>query len=145
MELLSSSPAMMIPVSLRSHDLYNPLQIIYRRHSHWRLSYSGCEVQLIRFSPRRMRFCLIHMHWSSCHPLQQICHGSQFHLHHLGAVVREDSPTTTLAWLRICDVFRPGCVYLLPTTTFIRDECFQVAENDGENKRFRFNRFDIFI
>jgi len=56
-----------------------------------------------------------------------------------------DSPTTTLGWLRIRDVIQPGCAYLLPTTTFIGDECFQAGENDGVNKRFRFDTFEIFI
>jgi len=31
------------------------------------------------------------------------------------------------------DVVRPSCVYLVPTTTFIGDECFQTEENDGES------------
>ena len=29
-------------------------------------------------------------------------------------------------------MIQPGYTYLLRTTTFIRDECFQDRENDGE-------------
>ena len=43
-----------------------------------------------------------------------------------------DSRTTTLAWLRIREVVQLDCAYLLPTNTFIGDECFQAGENDGE-------------
>ena len=44
MELLLSSPAMRIPVSLRSPDLYDLLQIFHRRQSHRKSGYSRCEL-----------------------------------------------------------------------------------------------------
>ena len=58
-ELLLSSPAMRIPVSLRSPDLYDLYRSFYMKESHRRSGYSRCDVQLIRFSPGRMRFHLL--------------------------------------------------------------------------------------
>jgi len=62
MELLLSSPIMRILVLLRLSDLYNPLQIFLQDTESQESGYSGCEVQLIRFSPGRIRSRLLPVH-----------------------------------------------------------------------------------
>ena len=130
-----------------------------RRQDHKRLGCSWCKVQLVQFSSWLIRICLLRVIDSTYHSSQSAkwsvlflsfeawmyhCHESQFHLHYFGSVM------THQCWFAAhhlglvedlwCGSITLGHAYLMPTTTFIVDECFQVRENDGRINRF-INRF----
>ena len=60
-ELLSSSPVMRVPLSLRSPDTYDPLQIFYNRQVHKRSSFLLCRVQSIQSSAEMTALAMLHI------------------------------------------------------------------------------------
>ena len=38
-----------------------------------------------------------------------------------------------------------GCAYLVPSTAFIENKCFQAEENDGGIKRFSFSNLRFYL
>jgi len=115
--------------------------------SHRRSCYSWCKVQLIRFSHGRMHLCLRPVYCSSCHLLKQICHGSQFHLHHLGSIMshRWWFPDHHLGPIEDLWCDSTDCASLPDYIAFTDDECFQAGKNDEENKQSRFDGFRILV
>ena len=84
---LSVEPTMeLVPsltvISLRSSDVYDPLQIFRQETGSQKIG-----VLVYEFSVELS--CLIMMHISclSCRQLQLVCHENQFHLHHLGSAM----------------------------------------------------------
>jgi len=43
------------------------------------------------------------------------------------------------------DMVQPDCAYLIPTTTFIRDECFQTGNNDEASNGPDLAKFRIYL
>jgi len=111
MELVPSLTA----IPLRSPDIYDSLQIFLQKTG-------SQEISLLMVqSAVRSVFIMDDLHlfaiydWLGLHPSQLVCHGSQFHLHHLGSTM------THQCWFldhHIEDVWCGSTQLCLPSTYF---------------------------
>ena len=114
MELLPSSPAMRIPLSLRPPDMHDMLQIFLNEAGSQEFGVVVCGSVFSRVDLS----CFLHLSCSSYLRLQPICHGSQFDLHHhsLGIMHQCYFSDHHLDLIDVrCGIVLPGrACYLLP-------------------------------
>jgi len=82
-ELMPSLPTVRVPVSLRSHNLYDPLQIFLEKTESQEIRLFMVRSTVDSVLTRENVNMSAHVHCLSYHLLKQIYHGCQFHLHPL--------------------------------------------------------------
>jgi len=130
-ELMPSLAVMRASLSLRSSDIYDLLRLFLQQKIGLLIVQSTIGPVFSRDNLSRHVTCVLFevplttTGWSrkSVPPLLL------WFSHDTSVLIPRPPP-----WrVKIRDMVLPGCAYLLTTTTFIGDECFQAGDNDGKS------------